>query len=784
MSANNYQIDGNIVTFKSVRISVITDRLIRFEYSKDKKFIDDKSMMAVNRDYKKVDFTVEEKDGYLNLYTDELIVECDGYKFSETGLFVALKKPILEYGHKWFYGEDVVTFGGTARTLDDVDGECELEPGLFSQSGYSVIDDSKTMLLTDDGFVKPRTGGNEDLYFFGYGRDFKAGLKDFYELSGKTPLIPRYALGNWWSRYYKYTQESYLALMNEFTDHDVPLSVSVIDMDWHYVDLPKKFGSGWTGYSWNKDFFPDPKGFLAELKRRGLKVTVNEHPADGIKSFEVNYEKMAESMGIDPKTEQTVLFDASSRQYLDALQENILGPLEEDGIDFWWIDWQQGSFSKIEGLDPLLVLNITRFNANKRGNNRPLIFSRYAGPGSHRYPIGFSGDTHITWDSLKFQPKFTSTASNIGFGWWSHDIGGHMLGIKDNDLEIRWYQLGVFSPINRLHCSNSLFTSKEPWRYEKNTSRIMCEYLRIRHQLIPYLYTMAYRAFKEDTPLVLPMYHVNPDEAEAYKVETEYYFGDNMIVSPIVTPQIDKLLMGKAKVYLPEGKYYDFFSSRRYEGGRTTFMYRSLEELPILIKMGDIIPLTDEKIADINPKNLTFKVYMGSNGTFDLYEDDNMSSNYERGINATTLVENNFDKKYFRINKVQGDRSLVPEKRNYTVVFVGIAECDLSVKVDECDAKFESSYDDKKKELCMTVKGVSTASDVEVYFDESLSLIQRDKKTDLFDLLDKYEISIELKDSLFGAFNENSIIKTVSTLASLEIDKDIFDSINEIILCD
>lgn len=784
MSANNYQIDGNTVIYKNVRISVITDRLIRFEYSKEKSFVDDKSIMAINRDYNEVKFDVDESEGFLNLFTDELIVECDGNKFSKNGLFVALKRPLVEYGHKWTYGDDVKTFGGTARTLDDVDGECELEAGIFSEIGYSVIDDSKSMLLTGDGFVKPRLGDNEDIYFFGYGRDFKTGLQDFYRLSGKTPLIPRYALGNWWSRYYKYTQESYLALMDEFTNKDVPLSVAVIDMDWHWVDLPKKFGTGWTGYSWNTDFFPDPKGFLKELNNRGLKVTVNEHPADGIKSFEINYDKMARSMGIDPKTEQTILFDPSSKKYLDELQNNILGPLENDGIDFWWIDWQQGSASKIKGLDPLLILNLTRFNANKKGNNRPLIFSRYAGPGSHRYPIGFSGDTRISWESLKFQPKFTSCASNIGFGWWSHDIGGHMHGIKDNDLEVRWYQLGVFSPINRLHCSNSLFTSKEPWRYEKNTANIMCEYLRVRHQLIPYLYTMAYRAFKEDTPLVLPMYHMHPEESNAYEVETQYYFGQNMIVSPIVTPQIDKLLMGKSKVFIPEGMYYDFFTSRRYEGGRNMIMYRSLEELPILVKMGDIIPLTDEKIADVNPKDLTFKVYMGSNGTFNLYEDDNKTSDYEKEINAITCIENRFDDKTLLINKVQGDLSLVPESRNYTIIFVGIDNCPLTVTNDDSNVKFETSYDCKKKELKVNVLDIATTSNVKVVFDDSLNLVQRDKKSDLFDLLDRFEISIDLKDALYKAFDEKSIIKSISNLAALNIEKDLFDCISEIIICD
>ena len=130
-----------------------------------------------------------------------------------------------------------------------------------------------------------------------------------------------------------------------------------------------------------------------------------------------------------------------------------------------------------------------------REGKRPLTFSRYAGPGSHRYPIGFSGDTIVTWESLDFQPYFTLTASNIGYGWWSHDIGGHMLGYKDDEMTVRWVQLGIYSPIMRLHSSSSEFNGKEPWRYKKEAEMVMDHMLRERHRMIPYLYTMNYRSY-------------------------------------------------------------------------------------------------------------------------------------------------------------------------------------------------------------------------------------------------------------------------------------------------
>lgn len=775
-----YKSEDGKIYYKNVRISIITDRLVRFEYSERKKFIDSKTQMVVNRTYKNVPYTVEQSGEFIKVTTDELIIECEGSGFNKTKLNVILKHPLLAYAKSWNYGDSIETYKGTARTLDTVDGECELEDGIFSRYGYSVIDDSDSMLL-DDNFIKPREKGNKDIYFFGYGSDFKQGLKDFYFLTGKQPLIPRFALGNWWSRYFRYSEESYISLMDKFKDHSIPLSVAVIDMDWHYVDLEKKYGSGWTGYSWNKELFPKPSRFLDELHSRGLKVTLNEHPADGVKAFEDNYSSLAKSMNINPKTEQTILFDSSNKNYLDNLQKHILSPLENEGVDFWWIDWQQGSISKVEGLDPLFVLNMTRFKTN-HNNKRPFIFSRYAGPGSHRYPIGFSGDTVISWESLKFQPKFTACASNIGFGWWSHDIGGHMQGIKDNDLEVRWYQYGVFSPINRLHCSNSPFTSKEPWRYERESSRIMGNFLRLRHELIPYIYTMAYRTYNNDIPLIEPMYYEYPDKVAAYDVENQYLFGQNMIVSPIVEKQISSILMGKSKVYLPESNYYDFFTSRFYTGDRTVMMYRTMDEMPVLIKMGDIIPLTKDFDATSNPESFEIRIYMGDNGIFEIYEDDNITCDYEKGIKATTLLKNDWDRKKFVLNKVKGDLSLIPSKRNYKFVFVGIEKSDIAMSVDDQYMDVDYEYDEIRCELSFEVRNISTSSELIVNFPFDLQLAKRDKINDLFALIDRFEIEIELKETLYETVKNNSVIGAVSILNSLELEYDLYNCILEILL--
>src|SRR4029079_900155 len=240
-------------------------------------------------------------------------------------------------------------------------------------------------------------------------------------------------------------------------------SVAVLDMDWHRVDsVPDEHGSGWTGYSWEPSLFPDPEGFLAELHRRGLRVTLNVHPADGVRAFEDAYPAMAEALGRDAASEEPIAFDVTDRAFLEAYFSVLHHHLEDRGGDFWWLDWQQGPYSRIQGIDPLWMLNHFHFLDSGRDGRRPLTFSRYAGPGSHRYPVGFSGDTVYSWASRQCQPESTATASNIGYGWWSHDIGGHLWGERDDELATRWVQLGGLSAVPRLASSGKPLLVHEP----------------------------------------------------------------------------------------------------------------------------------------------------------------------------------------------------------------------------------------------------------------------------------------------------------------------------------
>jgi len=535
-----------IIKGDKYRFTILTSRMVRIEYSENGIFEDRATQIVYNRDFDVPEFTVTEKNGIIEIKTEHIILTYHkDKKFTEHTLYAQFLGKNSMFHFNWHFGDyNVWNLNGTTKTIDGVDGECKLEPGIMSHHNFSDIDDSKSLVFDKEGWVHPRENNVIDWYILAYADDFETALKDFCKLTGPTPLIPRYALGNWWSRYYKYNAEEYLKLMDRFKDEDCPFSVACVDTEWHYVMQENlKYGSGWTGWTWNKDLFPDPKGFIEEIHNRGFKTTLNLHFAEGVAPYEEQYEDMAKAM--DVTDGMPVKFDVADKKFMDNYFDIIIRPHENDGIDFWWLDWQQRNYSNCENMDPLWMLNHYHSVDMANQGKRPLILSRYAGPGSHRYPLGFSGDSHSTWESLEFQPYLTLTASNIGYTWWSHDIGGHLGGIRDDEMIARWVQFGVFSPINRLHSCPNEMMSKEPWNYMRETEAVMKNFLRLRHELVPYLYTMNYRTHKYSEPLLTPMYYKHPEVGMLYpdiannysgQYRNEYYFGTEIIVAPRSEP--------------------------------------------------------------------------------------------------------------------------------------------------------------------------------------------------------------------------------------------------------
>ena len=773
-----------IVQGENYRFTVLTPSMIRMEYSEKGVFVDKKTQMVVNRTFDVPDYTVNEKNGDLIIETDKARLVYSGGKFAGNNLRVELKNQMVAFTSVWHYGDKGHNLKGTTRTLDQANGEIPLQDGLFSIEGWAVISDKGSMLLTEDGWIERREDIDaEDLYFFGYGVDYLGCLKDYYKLTGATPILPKYALGNWWSRYYKYTEKSYLELMDRFEKENIPFTVGVIDMDWHVTDVDPKYGTGWTGYTWNKDFFPDPKRFTDNLHNRGMKVTLNDHPADGVRAFEDLYPEFADHMGVDKEKGEPILMDFTNRKLLKGYFKYVYEKLEQkDGVDFWWIDWQQGTNTSIPGLDPLWMLNHYHTLHSQKKDGKGLIFSRYSGPGSHRYPVGFSGDTVITWESLNFQPYFTATASNIGYGWWSHDIGGHMMGYKNDELALRWLQLGVFSPIMRLHSSCSEFNGKEPWRYRKEVEVIMDKFLRLRHQMIPYLHTMNRRASEEGIPLIQPLYYQNPGKWDAFKMKNEYYFGPDLIVCPITQPMESATRSGSTEAWLPEGLYVDLFTGMVYNGDRKITLYRTLDSIPVLAKAGSIVTL-DARITGNqidNPEKLKLVVAAGADGSFRLDEEAT------EDVWCSTEISYKWgDKATLTIKPKDTKREGMPEKRSFTLAFVGTAPGITAkmISADGSESALSAEYDSEKQTTIVSVPEQAIDAEFTVVT-EHTAVADNHPVEKIFDLLNRAEVEFGTKERVYeiakkkGARNDAYLL---DQLTLIDMPKDLFGSVKEIL---
>lgn len=752
------------------RITVLTPSLVRLEWSPSGTFEDRPTQTVINRAFEPAEFTAEDSPERIIIRTASFNLSYDKGPFSPQGLTVNLTASSGGWHNYWRYGDEIENLGGTARTLDGVNGACPLEKGLVSMRGLAILDDSRSMALTGKGtgsiqsWIEPREAGYTDLYLFGYGAHFAESVRDFYRLTGFPPLLPRWTLGNWWSRYYKYSEEEYLALMDSFAQQNLPFSVAVIDMDWHLVDIDSRYGVGWTGYTWNRDLFSDPPRFLKRLHERGLKASLNVHPADGIRAYEEPYEHTSRALGRDPAKELPIEFDPADPHFMDAYFKEVHHPIEDEGVDFWWVDWQQGSRSKIEGLDPLWILNHYHYLDSMRRGKRALTFSRYAGPGSHRYPIGFSGDTHVTWESLKFQPYFTATASNIGYGWWSHDIGGHMFGKRDDELAARWVQFGVFSPINRLHSTCNEFNRKEPWLFGPASRLVIERFLRLRHALIPYLYTMNRIASREGIPLIRPMYWLETTHPEAYEVPNQYAFGSELLCAPITEPCDPASLTAEARVRLPAGDWFDFFSGMRYRGDRTISVWRPLEDIPVFACAGAVIPLTDTEragFASENPQSLLVIVFPGAECSFSLWEDEGDSAEDRDENWAHTLLSNT--KPAFTVSAATGNTAVLPQMREWSFEFRGVKENSVRLFVNGSPVQADWHYEAG----CLTVHAgrYAVQDDIRLEFACPLEPAEADLESAAFSVLNRAQIDYELKTRLMALIRSQGRAAAASIFA-------------------
>ena len=472
-----------VVICGKARFTVLTPEMIRIEYSAKGIFEDQATFTVTNRRLKVPRFRKREDNTYLYIVTDKVRLR---YRKSTNPVTTPASPENLTITidnngceSVWYPGKsDSLNLKGTCRTLDGSNGDnkrAEMENGLISRSGWAVIDDSWAAIRSDGGrsyALRPNADMEFDwwaersdtdaldIYYLGYGNDYKKAISDYTKIAGKIPLPPDYVFGYWYSKYSAYSADDYRRIMSEIKDNKIPADVMILDMDWHWNVGNGQSGDkgGWTGWSWNTNLIPNPKGLLRDIHDNNFKIALNLHPADGINKNESPVYFAAMNSELNGKylndKKDNISWSIDYTDFTKSFFKNIIRNHESEGVDFWWIDWQQHLTSNdTYGLSETFWCNHIFFNdmVRKRTDRRPVIFHRWGGLGSHRYQIGFSGDALINFQTLGFQPYFTATASNVGYGYWGHDLGGHAFTdesiVNDPELVLRWIQFGVFTPI-------------------------------------------------------------------------------------------------------------------------------------------------------------------------------------------------------------------------------------------------------------------------------------------------------------------------------------------------
>jgi len=677
-----------VVTSGRARFTVLTPQMIRIQYSSSSAFEDRATFAVVNRRLPVPQFTTREESGYLYIETAALTLR---YRVGSV-ITPQLKSPsnlsiTMQLNGRnvvWYPGkEDALNLKGTKRTLDTGSGDNqrpELEDGIISRAGWALIDESPQTKRGDgsttfafdtpvdgiDWVAEPVDKRAIDWYFMGYGHAYKQAIGDYIKIAGRQPLPPLYALGYWYSKYQRYTQQDFINLTNEIKQNDIPIDVMIFDMDWHL--------DGWTGWTWNKSIIPNPVGLIRWMHQQGLKVALNLHPADGVASYEDHFTDIRTDMGLSADTKR-VPWQLEDSTFYRSMFSHIIRDREQQGVDFWWLDWQQNLTSNyISGLGETFWCNHVFYNDMRLNHTdrRPLIFHRWGGLGCHRYPIGFSGDTYGTFGSLAFQPYFTATASNVCFGYWGHDIGGHLqLGDPNPELMLRWLQYGVFSPIFRTHGASQDGNERRIWKYDNFPLLLQC--VNLRYELMPYIYTAARQAYDTGVSICRPLYYEWPEENEAYRREGEYLFGDDILVSPIVTAaEADN--MAYQTTWLPEGLWYNVCRGELQAGQQTISDWYAPSEIPYFYRAGTIIacnPLVEN--LKTRPSELVLKVVPGANGSTSIYEDEGDTQAYAEGAYTTTTVSQQRQSGSITLTIMPrtGQFEGMPAERAYTVLFMG-----------------------------------------------------------------------------------------------------------------
>ena len=630
-------VDGN------ARFQVLSPTLIRVEYADGQRFEDGTTINVQHRP-RITPYTTWVANGIRYLKTSRILLtyQQKSGRFTPRNLSLTLttgSRRTVAHPSWNITGDNLVVphnqLGGWQRDLRANMGRIPLKPGLLSRDGWQLVVDTDTALWAPGSWPRvrkhfaqqstaveagnprafteaaatrhlPRRYAYQDGYLFGYGLNYKQGLRDLATLTGPSPVLPEWAFGNWYSNYSAFTQQDYGRILGTFRRYGVPLSVLIVDTDF-------KSPSHWNGWNWNKELWPHPAQEVSWLHNLGVKLGFNIH--DGINHDDPKLPGVQQRLhhGLIPNgrghwwdiTGFTWAMDVSKPSHVREFF-NLHKDFEAAGMDFFWLDYGCG-IPLEEGLPtekgyentlPSTGVNgvtIPGLNAEqwqsylyvqrlRDKGKRGFMLARQRGQwAERRNTVHFTGDTWASWTTLRFESEFTAAeAAALGLPYVSHDIGGHKGKTLPDDLYVRWTQFGAFQPINRPHGDHA---ARLPWEYSPQARRAGVKFLKLREELVPYLYDLAWEAHLAGIPLVRPLYLEYPQDPAAYTHPDQYMLGEDVLVAPVSIP-------GKRttqQVYFPAGRWVDYFTGTTYQGPGMHRVTTTWDTMPVFLREGGML---------------------------------------------------------------------------------------------------------------------------------------------------------------------------------------------------
>ena len=727
-----------MVTGQKFRFTMLTDRLIRLEYSENGVFEDRPSQNVIFRNFERPVFVVNESDTLLQISTKYYTLSYvknknfDGGKVTpSTNLKVVLKGSERE----WYYNHpEARNFGTIGYSLDNFEGKLKLDKGLYSTDGFCTLDDSKTLVIDETGHYVERNNNNIDIYLFMYKRDFGLCLKDYYDLTGYPSFIPRYALGNWWYKNDKYTNNDIAKIIKKFNENEIPLSVIMLGDKWH---------NNIDNFTIDESILNSQK-LVGMLHEQNIKLGLTIDPSLKIGENSSYYQELSQVI-----PEKEISFIPLTNQKLD-IYLNYVNRLSNLGVDIFNVD-----YNNIKDKNTLGLLNHYHYvsqiaSKNKRG----IILSRNSKIATHRYPITFSGKTIVDWNTLSELPVYNMSASNSGVSYVAHAVGGYHKGTEQEELYMRYIQFATFSPFMILSSDEGKYYKREPWKWNSLRLSVIKEYMQLRNKLIPYIYTECYNYYKKCVPLVQPLYYKYSKIYDEPLYKNEYFFGSEMFICPITkkkNPVIDRVVQ---RIFVPEGLWYDFKTGKKYPGNKYYMCFYKDDEYPAFCKAGAIIPMSLDAGTN-NPYNMELVVFPKESNSYIMYEDDGITNSYTRGDNLLTRFDYKYEKDNYTLTITSANKLNLVRQRNYKIRFkntINITDVSVLYNNNPCDAKVY--YD--KEDFIVELKNIAPGSNVFLNIrgnnieTEAIQLINEDIKGILNDLEIETSLKVKIDEILFS----------------------------------